>query len=75
MTTLLLAEHDNATLKEGTARALTAASALGGHVHILVAGKDCGPAAEAAAKLGGVAKVLLLGRCAQSLLPSRLLSH
>ena len=59
MTTLLLAEHDNATLKEGTARALTAATALGGDVHILVAGKDCRPAAEAAAKLGGVAKVLL----------------
>jgi electron transfer flavoprotein alpha subunit len=59
MTTLLLAEHDNATLKEGTARALTAATALGGDVHILVAGKDCRPAADAAAKLGGVAKVLL----------------
>jgi electron transfer flavoprotein alpha subunit len=59
MTTLLLAEHDNATLKEGTARALTAATALGGDVHILVAGKDCRPAAEAAAKLGGVAKVLV----------------
>jgi electron transfer flavoprotein alpha subunit len=58
VTTLLLADHDNATLKEATARALTAAAALGGDVHILVAGKDCGPAAEAAAKLAGVAKVL-----------------
>ena len=58
MTTLLIAEHDNATLKEATARALTAATALGGDVHILVAGKDCGPAAAAAAQLAGVAKVL-----------------
>ncbi len=58
MTTLLIAEHDNASLKEPTARALTAAAALGGDVHILVAGKDCGPAAEAAARLAGVARVL-----------------
>ena len=58
MTTLLLADHDNATLKEATARALTAATALGGNVHVLVAGKGCAPAAEAAAKLAGVTKVL-----------------
>ncbi|MCR4283116.1 MAG: FAD-binding protein, partial [Bauldia sp.] len=58
MTTLLIAEHDNASLKEATARALTAALALGGEVHVLVAGKDCAPAAEAAAQLSGVAKVL-----------------
>ncbi|ODN72064.1 electron transfer flavoprotein subunit alpha/FixB family protein [Methylobrevis pamukkalensis] len=59
MTTLLLAEHDNASLKDGTARALTAALAMGGDVHVLVAGKGCGPAAEAAAKLQGVARVLV----------------
>jgi electron transfer flavoprotein alpha subunit len=59
MTTLLVAEHDNKTLKDATNKALTAASALGGDVHVLVAGKDCGAAAEAAAKLKGVAKVLL----------------
>ncbi|HMN88106.1 MAG TPA: FAD-binding protein [Bauldia sp.] len=58
MTTLIIADHDNATLRDATARALTAALALGGDVHVLVAGKDCGPAAEAAAKLAGVAKVL-----------------
>jgi electron transfer flavoprotein alpha subunit len=58
MTTLLLAEHDNAGVKESTARALTAAIALGGDVHVLVAGKDCADAASAAAKLAGVAKVL-----------------
>jgi electron transfer flavoprotein alpha subunit len=58
MTTLLLAEHDNASVKEATARALTAALALGGDVHVLVAGKDNATAADAAAKLAGVAKVL-----------------
>jgi electron transfer flavoprotein alpha subunit len=58
MTTLLIADHDNTALKDATAKALTAASALGGGVHVLVAGKNCGPAAESAAKLDGVAKVL-----------------
>ena len=57
MTTLLIADHDNASLKDSTARALTAALALGGEVHVLVAGKDCGGAADAAARLAGVAKV------------------
>ncbi len=59
MTTLLLAEHDNKSLKDSTNKALTAAKALGGDVHILVAGKDAKPAADAAAKLDGVKKVLL----------------
>jgi electron transfer flavoprotein alpha subunit len=59
MTALLIAEHDNKVLKDATAKALTAAKALGGDVHVLVAGKGCGPVAEAAAKLAGVAKVLL----------------
>jgi electron transfer flavoprotein alpha subunit len=59
MTTLLLAEHDNATLKDSTNKALTAAKAMGGDVHVLVAGSGCKPAADAAAKLDGVAKVLL----------------
>ncbi len=59
MTTLLVAEHDNKSLKDATAKALTAATALGGDVHILVAGKDCGAVAQAAAKLKGVAKVLV----------------
>jgi len=59
MTTLLLAEHDNKSLKDATAKALSAAKAMGGDVHVLVAGKDAKPAAEAAAKLAGVAKVLL----------------
>jgi len=59
MTTLLIAEHGNTSVKDSTAKALTAAKALGAEVHVLVAGKDARPAAEAAAKLDGVAKVLL----------------
>ncbi|HXX04611.1 MAG TPA: FAD-binding protein [Xanthobacteraceae bacterium] len=59
MPTLLLAEHDNKSLKDATNKALTAAKALGADVHILVAGRDCKAVAEAAAKLDGVKKVLL----------------
>ena len=59
MATLLLAEHDNKVLREQTARAVTAANALGSDVHVLVAGAGCRPVAEAAAKIDGVAKVLL----------------
>ncbi len=59
MTTLLLAEHDNHTLSDLTAKALTAALALGGDVHVLVAGEGATAVADAAAKLDGVAKVLL----------------
>ena len=59
MTALLFAEHDNKVLKDSTAKALTAAKALGGDVHILVAGKDCRAVADTAAKLDGVAKVLI----------------
>ena len=59
MATLLLAKHDNKALKDSTHKALTAAKALGGDVHVLVAGKNCRGVAEEAAKLDGVAKVLL----------------
>jgi len=59
MATLLLAEHDNKSLKDATAKALTAAKALGGDVHVLVAGKDARSVADAAAKLEGVGKVLI----------------
>jgi electron transfer flavoprotein alpha subunit len=59
MATLLLAEHDNKSLKDSTNKALTAAKALGGDVHVLVAGKDAKAVAEAAARLDGVAKVLV----------------
>ena len=59
MATLLVAEHDNKSLKDATAKALTAATALCAPVDILIAGRDCRPAAEAAAKLAGVGKVLI----------------
>jgi electron transfer flavoprotein alpha subunit len=59
MAALLVAEHDNKTLKDSTNKALTAAKALGGDVHVLIAGKDCKAVADAAAKLDGVSKVLL----------------
>jgi electron transfer flavoprotein alpha subunit len=59
MATLLLAEHDNKSLKDATNKALTAAKALGGDVHVLVAGKDARGVADAAAKLEGVSKVLV----------------
>jgi electron transfer flavoprotein alpha subunit len=59
MATLLVAEHDDKTLNGSTAKAMTAAKALGAEVHVLVAGQGCKPAADAAAKLDGVAKVLI----------------
>ncbi|MEO9457720.1 MAG: electron transfer flavoprotein subunit alpha/FixB family protein [Lentilitoribacter sp.] len=59
MTTLLVAEHDNSALSDQTAKALTAATEIGGDVHILVAGKGASSVADAAAKLAGVGKVLL----------------
>jgi len=59
MATLLIAEHDNKTLKDATNKALTAAKAIGADVHVLVAGQGCKAVADAAAKLEGVAKVLL----------------
>ena len=62
MTTLLIAEHEHDILKDSTNKALTAAIALGADVHVLVAGGGQGTkaAADAAAKLAGVAKVLLV---------------
>jgi electron transfer flavoprotein alpha subunit len=59
MASLVVAEHDNSALKGSTLNAVTAAEALGGEIHLLVAGQNCRPAAEAAAKVKGVAKVLL----------------
>jgi electron transfer flavoprotein alpha subunit len=59
MSVLVLAEHDNTHLKPATLHAVTAAQKIGGDVHILVAGKDARAAAEAAAKVPGIAKVLL----------------
>jgi electron transfer flavoprotein alpha subunit len=59
MAILLVAEHDNATLSDQTAKALTAASQIGSDVDVLVAGKGAQAVADAAAKLAGVRKVLL----------------
>ncbi|BCH52450.1 electron transfer flavoprotein subunit alpha/FixB family protein [Agrobacterium vitis] len=59
MAILLLADHDNATISEQTAKTLTAAAKIGGDIHVLVAGAGAKPAADAAAKLSGVSKVLL----------------
>ena len=55
---LVVAEHDNASLKGGTFNAVTAALACGGDVHVLIAGTNAGAAAAAAAQIAGVAKVL-----------------
>jgi electron transfer flavoprotein alpha subunit len=59
MTILLLAENDASGLSDQTAKALTAASKIGGDVHVLVAGAGAKAAADAAAKLSGVSKVLV----------------
>ena len=58
MKTLVIAEHDNASLKAATLNAVAAACALGGDVDILVAGAGCGAAADAAAQVPGVSKVI-----------------
>ncbi len=58
MTALVIAEHDNASLKGATLNTVTAALQCGGDVHVLVAGHNAGAAAAAAAKIAGVAKVI-----------------
>ncbi len=58
MTILLIAEHDNTSIKDATAKALTAAIEIGGDIHVLVAGKDVSGAASEAAALAGIAQVL-----------------
>jgi electron transfer flavoprotein alpha subunit len=60
MTTLVVAEHDNAALKAATLHTLGAAKQIGGEVHVLVAGEGCQAVARAAAAVPGVAKVLLV---------------
>ena len=58
MSILVIAEHDNASLKGSTLNAVAAAAAIGGDVHVLIAGENAGAAATAAAAVAGVAKVL-----------------
>ena len=64
MSVLVIAEHDNATLKGATLNTVTAATAIGGDVVVLVAGSGCGAAAEAASKVAGVSKVLVADNAA-----------
>jgi electron transfer flavoprotein alpha subunit len=58
MTSLVIAEHDNASIKPATLNTVTAAAAMGGDVHVLVAGHNAGAAAQAAAQIAGVSKVI-----------------
>lgn len=64
MSILIVAEHDNATIKGATLNVVTAAKAIGGDVTVLVAGENCAPAGEAAAKIAGVDKVLVADNAA-----------
>ncbi|EEG09663.1 electron transfer flavoprotein subunit alpha/FixB family protein [Pseudogulbenkiania ferrooxidans] len=59
MAILVIAEHDNQSLKAGTLNTVTAAGKVGGEVHLLVAGHNCGAVADAAKAVAGVAKVLV----------------
>jgi electron transfer flavoprotein alpha subunit len=58
MTSLVIAEHDNASIKGATLNTVTAAAACGGDVHVLVAGHNAAAAAQAAAQIAGVSKVI-----------------
>jgi len=57
MTILVIAEHDNASLKAATLNTVAAAQKIGGDIHLLVAGANCGPVAQQATRLQGVSKV------------------
>jgi len=59
MASLVLAEHDNAALKDATHKTVSAAAQISTPVHVLVAGENCGAVAESAAKIAGVEKILL----------------
>ena len=59
MTSLVIAEHDNASIKPATLNTVTAAAACGGDVHVLVAGEGAAAAAQAASQIAGVSKVIL----------------
>lgn len=64
MSILVIAEHDNASLKGATLNTIAAASKIGGDIDVLVAGLNCGAVAEAAAKVVGVSKVLVADNAA-----------
>jgi electron transfer flavoprotein alpha subunit len=64
MSILVFAEHDNSTLKADTLKTVAAAQAIGGDIHILVAGSNCQSIAEEAAKVNGVSKVIVADNAA-----------
>ncbi len=64
MAILVIAEHSNAALSAATLNVVTAAQKIGGDIHVLVAGAGCAAAAEAAAKVAGVSKVLVADNAA-----------
>jgi electron transfer flavoprotein alpha subunit len=64
MTILVIAEHDNAALNAATLNVVAAAKEIGGDIEILVAGEACGAVAEAAAKIGGISKVVVADNAA-----------
>ncbi|MFY7942283.1 MAG: electron transfer flavoprotein subunit alpha/FixB family protein, partial [Burkholderiaceae bacterium] len=64
MTALVIAEHDNHSIKGATLNTVTAAAQAGGDVHVLVAGHHAAAAAAAAAQIAGVSKVLLADNAA-----------
>ncbi|WP_027873780.1 FAD-binding protein [Spongiibacter marinus] len=64
MSILVIAEHDNASINGATLNTVSAAKAIGGDIAVLVAGEGCGAAAEAAAKIDGVSKVLVADNAA-----------
>ena len=64
MAVLVYAEHNNASLKGATLNTVAAAKAIGGDVHVLVAGSNCQAAAQAAAQIAGVSKVLVADNAA-----------
>src|SRR6266850_3516254 len=58
MASLVLAEHDNKSIRKATLNAVAAAKKIGGDIHVLVAGSEAGEAAKAASQIAGVKKVL-----------------
>jgi electron transfer flavoprotein alpha subunit len=64
MAVLVYAEHDNGSIKGATLNTVAAAQAIGGDIHVLVAGSGCGAAAQAAAQIAGVSKVLVADNAA-----------
>ena len=64
MSILIVAEHDNSSIKSATLNTVTAAAAIGGDITVLVAGENCNDAAQAAAQIAGVSKVLVADNAA-----------